>query len=96
MAASISTFRPHLVRVIRDLFRQLHALCYGTEALRYSNHPSEAAVSQVSGHNLRVPWFLRSTVVPMHLPHQCRHYVSAVSLTVQTLVLALVVLNNRQ
>ena len=38
MIASSSTFYPHLGRVIRDLFRQLHAVWHGTEALVYSNH----------------------------------------------------------
>ena len=33
------------MRVIRDLFRQLHAIPHGTEALVYSNHPREAAAS---------------------------------------------------
>ena len=62
MVASSSTFRPHPERVIRDLFCQLHAVRHGTEALVYSNHPSEAAASWylarifgwiASG----VPWF---------------------------------------
>ena len=34
-----STFRPHPGRVIGDLFRQLHAVRHGTEALVCSNHP---------------------------------------------------------
>ena len=33
MIASSSTFRPHPGRVIRDLFRQLHAVQDGTEAI---------------------------------------------------------------
>ena len=45
MIASSSTFRSHLGRVIRELFRQLHAVRHGTEALVYSNHPREAAAS---------------------------------------------------
>ena len=45
MLASSSTYRPHSGRVIRDLFRQLHAVWHGTEALVYSNHPREAAAS---------------------------------------------------
>ena len=46
MIASSSTFRPHPGRVIRDLFRQLHAIRHGTEAVVvYSNHPREAAAS---------------------------------------------------
>ena len=40
MIASSSTFW-----VIRDLFRQLHAVWHGMEALVYSNHPREAAAS---------------------------------------------------
>ena len=38
-----STFRPHPGRVIRDLFRLLHAVWHDIEALVYSNHPREAA-----------------------------------------------------
>ena len=45
MIASSSTFRPHPGRVIRDLSRQLHAACHGTEALVCSNQPREAAAS---------------------------------------------------
>ena len=76
MIASSSTFRPHPGRVIRDLFRQLHAVWYDTEALVYSNHPREAAASSylaiVSGRIASgVPWFLRSTAMPMQLSHQC-------------------------
>ena len=76
MIASSNTFRPHPGMVIRDLSRQLHAVRHGTEALVYSNHPREAATSShlaiifgqiASG----VPWFLRSTAVPMQLWHQC-------------------------
>ena len=37
MIASSSTFCPHQGRVIRNLFRQLHAVWHGTEALVYSN-----------------------------------------------------------
>ena len=75
MMASSSTFRPYPGRVIRHLFRQLHAVRHGTEALVYSNHPREAAASSypaiifgriASG----VPWFLRSIAVPMQLSHQ--------------------------
>ena len=45
MIVSSSTFFPHPGRVIRDLFRQLHAVWHGTEALVYSSHPREAAAS---------------------------------------------------
>ena len=70
MIASSSTFCPHLGRVIRDLFRQLHALWHGTEALVYSNHPMEAAASshlaiilgRIDG---GLTWSLRSTAVRM-------------------------------
>ena len=42
IAISGSTFRPHPERVIRDLFRLLHAVRHCTEALVYSmNHPRE-------------------------------------------------------
>ena len=47
MIASSSTFRPHPGRVIRDLFRQLHAIQHDTEAQVYSNHPREAAASSI-------------------------------------------------
>ena len=76
MIASSSTFCPHPGRVIRDLFRQLHAVWHGTEALVYSNHPREAAASSylaiifgriASG----VPWLLCSTAVLMQLSHKC-------------------------
>ena len=43
MIASSSTFRPVPGRVIRYLFRQLHAIWHGTEAPVYRNHPREAA-----------------------------------------------------
>ena len=76
MIASSSTFRPHPWRVIRDLFRQLHAVWHGTDALVYSNHPRETAVSLylaiIFGRiSSGVPWFLLSTAVPMQLSHQC-------------------------
>ena len=76
MIASSSTFCPHPGRVIRDLFRQLHAVWHSTQALVYSYHPREAAAFSylaiifgriASG----VPWFLCSTVVLMQLTHQC-------------------------
>ena len=59
MIASSSTFRPHPGRVIRDLFRQLHAIRHGTEALVYNNHPREAAASSVLAITfglIGVPW----------------------------------------
>ena len=45
MIARSSTFRPHPGMVIMDLFRLLHAVLHGTEALVYNNHPREAAAS---------------------------------------------------
>ena len=63
MIASSSTFRPQPGRIIRNLFRLLHA----TEALVYSSHPWEAAAFSyltiifgriASG----VPWFLCLTL----------------------------------
>ena len=45
MIARSSTFCPHPGRIIRDLFRQLHAVWHGAEALVYSNHPRKAAAS---------------------------------------------------
>ena len=77
MIASSSTFCPHPGRVIRDLFRQSHAIRHGTEALVYSTHSREAATTSylaiifgriASG----VPWYLRLTAVLMRLSHQCR------------------------
>ena len=47
MIASSSTFRLHPGMVIRDLFRQLHAIRNGTEAHIYSNHSREAAASSI-------------------------------------------------
>ena len=44
MIVRSSTFRPHMGRVISDLFRQLHAVLHGTEALVYTNYPKETAV----------------------------------------------------
>ena len=41
MITSSSTFCPHPGRVIRNLFRQLHAVWHGMEALVYRNHPGE-------------------------------------------------------
>ena len=76
MIASSSTFCPHPGRVIRDLFRQFHAVWHGTGALVHSNHPREAAASSYLAIIFRriasgVPWFLRSTAVLMQLSHQC-------------------------
>ena len=76
MIAGSSTFCPHPGRVIRDLFRQLHAVWHGTEALVYSNHPRDAAAVSYLAIILRriasgIPWFLRSTAVLMQLSHQC-------------------------
>ena len=83
MVASSITFRPHLGRGIRDLFRLLHAVLHGTEALVYRNHPREAAASD---YNLRADCqitllFPRSTAVPKQLPHQCRHYQCSVTVS---------------
>ena len=44
-SSSRPTFCPRSGRVIRALFRQLHAIWHGTEAVVYSNHPREAAAS---------------------------------------------------
>ena len=76
MIASSSTFCPHPGRVIRDLFRQLHAVSHGMEALVCSNRPREAAASSypaiIFGRIAsEVPGFLRSTAVLMQLSHQC-------------------------
>ena len=42
---TLSTFHPPSRKGQWDLFRLLHAVMYGTEALVYSNHPREAAAS---------------------------------------------------
>ena len=68
-AAGGSTFRPHLGRVIRDLFCLLHATWHGTEALVYRGYTREGAASTclaiiVGGIASDVPWFLRSTALP--------------------------------
>ena len=39
MVASSSNFHPHLGRVIGDIFRLLHAVQHGTEALVHSDYP---------------------------------------------------------
>ena len=53
MIASSSTFRPHLGRVIRDLFRLLDAVTalYGSTSLQQSSKGSCSLL--VSGYNLR-------------------------------------------
>ena len=93
MIANSSTFRPHPGRVIRDLFRQVHAVWNGTGTLVYSNHPRGAAAYSylaiifgriASG----VPWFLRSTTVLMQLSHQCWSYLEGVILPIVTLGLS--------
>ena len=76
MIASGGAFCTHPGSVIRDLFRQLHAVWHCTEALVYSNHPREAVASSYLAIIFRriasgVPWFLRSTAVLMQLSHQC-------------------------
>ena len=55
-----------------DLFRQLHAVRHRRDALVYSNHPKKAAASSylaiIFGRIANgLPWFLRSTAVPMQL-----------------------------
>ena len=79
-----------------DLFYLFHDVLHGSEALVYNNYPKEAAASTC----LAIIFgrisngFLRLTAVPMQLPHQGRRC-NAVSLSVQTLMLAVVALNNR-
>ena len=80
MIAGSSTFLPHSGRVIRDLLRLLHVTRHGMEALVYSNHVREAAASSYLASRILgriasgVPWLLCSTVEPMQIPHQCRHW----------------------
>ena len=45
MIGSITTFCLHLGKVSRDLFRLLHDVRHGTEALVYSDYPRDAAAS---------------------------------------------------
>ena len=66
MIVSSSTFFPHPGRVIRDLFRQLHAVWHGTEALVYSSHPREAAASSYLAKNLGLDCQLRTLVPPLN------------------------------
>ena len=90
MIASSSTFRPHLGRVIRDLFRQLHAIRHGAEALVYSNHPWEAAAFSYLA---IIYGRIASGVSPgtsAQLRCQCSSRISA------ALVYAVVALNNQQ
>ena len=72
MIASSSTVCSHLGKVIRDLFRQLHAVWYGTGALVYSNHAREAAASSylsiIFG---RIASGFSAQLVLMQLSHQC-------------------------
>ena len=89
-----STFCPHPERVIRDLFRLLHAVLHGMEALVYSNHPRGAAASSylaiIFGRiDNGIPWFLRSTAVPMQLSHQCRRWCSLKYPAIECLTLGL-------
>ena len=74
IAASTSTFCPHLGRVIRDLFRLLHAVLHSTESLVYINYPREAAASTCLAIIFRriangIPQSFRSTAV-----HQCSRF----------------------
>ena len=74
MIASSTTFCPHPGRVIRDLFRQLHAAWHGTGTLVYINHLREAAASSylaiIFGRIANgLPWLLCSTAVLMQLSH---------------------------
>ena len=48
MAASSGNFRTHLGRVIRDLFRIVHAARHDTEALVYSDYIREAIMTLLS------------------------------------------------
>ena len=66
MIASSSTFRPHLGRVIRDLFRLLDAVTalYGSTSLQQSSKGSCSLL--VSGYNLRVYCQWRTLVPPLN------------------------------
>ena len=64
--------------VIGDLFRMLHAVRHGTEALVHSDHPREAATSTCLviifvyiGSD--VPLLFCSAAVLMQLLYRCRH-----------------------
>ena len=76
-APTWGSFCPHLKP--SDLFRLLHAVRHGTEALVYSDYPRETAASSylsiIFGRILSgVTWFIRSTAAPIQLPQQCRHW----------------------
>ena len=60
--SSSSTFYPHPGRVIKDLFRQLHAVWHGMEALVYSFIIQASCSLLVSGHYLRADCQWRSMV----------------------------------
>ena len=66
MIASSISVCPHPGRVIRDLFRQLHDVWHGTEALVYSNHPYLAIIFRQIASGL--PWFLGGWVSPPRGP----------------------------
>ena len=91
MISSSSAFRLHPKKGHWDLFRLLHAVMHRTKTLVYSFHPRET-VAIIFGRIVSViRWLLRSTVVPMQLPYQCRHCQCSVT-TLQGLMLAVVAL----
>ena len=66
MIASSSTFRPHPGKVIRDLFRQLHAVRHGTEALGLQQSSKGRCSLLVSDHNLGADCQLCTLVPPLN------------------------------
>ena len=79
LVASSSTFLPHPGRVIRDLFRLSHVVLHGAETVG-----REAATSTCPRIASDVAWFLRSTAVPMQLPHPYSHCQSSVTVSAGT------------
>ena len=84
IVASSSIPPPHLGRVIMDLFRLLHAVRHGTEALVYSDHQRKAAISTSLAIVFWVDFQLRTLVPPRN------RGANAAATPVQTLVLAVV------
>ena len=90
MIASITTFRPHPGRVIRDLFSLLDAVTalYGSTSLQQSSKGSCSLL--VSGYNLQADCQWRTLVPPLNSG------ANAAPASVLALMWAVVALNNRQ
>ena len=66
MIASSSTFRPHLGRVIRDLFRLLDAVYDIVRSTRSQQSSKGSCSLLVAGHNLRADCQWRTLVPPLN------------------------------